>query len=105
MMDQGKPSQMKRGDVRGPIGAGVRKSGNGMDVLGTLLRVCGEGQLRRGVAVSAQRNRVSRQACVDSSNGNVGFGEERQERQPALVQQTRPCFFKYVEPRVPLPEQ
>lgn len=79
-MDQGKPSQMKRGDVRGPMGAGVRKSGSGMNVLGTFLRVCGEGQLRRGVAVSALRNQVSRQACVDSSSGNVGFEEGRQER-------------------------
>lgn len=86
------------------MGAGLRQSGRGVNVLGTFLRVWGEGQLRRGVAGVAVS--ALRQACVDSSSGNVGFGEGLAgERQPALVQQTGPCFFIYVERRVPLPEQ
>lgn len=64
------------------MGAGLRQSGRGVNVLGTFLRVCREGQLRRGVAGVAVS--ALRQACVDSSSGNVGFGEGWQERDSLL---------------------
>lgn len=51
-----------------------------MSVLGTFLRECGEGQLRRGMVVSALRNKVSRQEWEDSSSGNVGCGEGGQQK-------------------------